>query len=124
MDTPPLTTLPQNEHDLLVTIHSQVGRALTDIKDVKDDIKSLRDNVSDRVSQLESSKVNKLDLDAAKIVADKIHQDHEDRLRAVEKQADETTTSLSSSNKTWAIVITIVGIALTVLSIYLNFHPH
>lgn len=123
MDTPIIPQqLPQNEHDLLVTIHGQVGRALSDIKDVKDDIKELKDNVAERVSILESTKMSKNDLDQAKTDADAIHKDHENRIRNVEKQADETTTQLSTFGKTWIVIAAILTITLTALEIYLKTH--
>lgn len=114
-------TLPQNEHDLLVTIHGQVGRALTDIKDVKDDIKSMRENISERVAKLEETKVGKKDMQDMQANADKIHDDHEDRLRAVEKQSDDTATSISTSWKAWSVIATVLTLLLAGLSIYLRY---
>lgn len=123
METPIIpSTLPQNEHDLLVTIHGQVGRALTDIKDVKDDVKELKDGVTDRISRLEENKINKIDIANMQLMDDKIHLDFETRLRVVEKQSDETNTQISTTSKTWGIVATILTLLLAGFSIYLSYH--
>lgn len=71
-----------NDHDLLVTLHTQMELVLIDIKEVKD-------NTVGRISILESNKMEKADADKAITEALKnasnIHSDFESRLRFIER---------------------------------------
>jgi hypothetical protein len=107
--------LPQNDHDLLVTIHGQVGRALTDIKELKD-------NVAERVNKLEDGKLNRSDFEVAKMESFRRHDDHENRIRTLTVNTQEVRDSMKSNSKTWGIVATILTLILGALELVLNHY--
>jgi hypothetical protein len=61
----------QNDHDLLIVLH-------TEVKNLRSDVKELKDNIVSRVDSLEKNKLEKED-------ADDIYRDHEDRIRNIER---------------------------------------
>lgn len=77
-DTPGIALLPANDHDLLIVLHTKLDRALTDIE-------KIGDGMSARLVELEHTKAEKKELVEAQIAADKIHDDHERRIRRLEK---------------------------------------
>ena len=68
---------PQNDHDLLVVIHTTLKRALDDIKDLKD-------NFAARMTVLENNMVDKSTVVDHMKKDDEIQGDHETRLRRLE----------------------------------------
>lgn len=70
--------LPASDHDLLIVLHTKLDRALSDIE-------RLGDGISDRLKDLEHTKSDKKDTDAAFLANDKVHEDHERRIRRMEK---------------------------------------
>ncbi len=60
----PSQKFPRSDHDLLVALHPQIERVLSDIKEVKTDVKDLKDNTTARITNLEEKKVSKEDFDA------------------------------------------------------------
>lgn len=69
------------DHDLLIAMKAEFS---TKLDRVIADVKELKENVADRVSALEIEKMNKEEAERYKEAADKIHADHEERLRVVE----------------------------------------
>lgn len=69
------------DHDLLIELR-------TEMRGVRTDVKDLRDNTSKRVDALENEKMNRDEVMRLKADADKIHDDHEERLRGLEKDND------------------------------------
>lgn len=74
-----------NDHDLLVVLHTQMQRVLVDLKEVKD-------NTIGRIAVLESSKVDLTVVTKLQTDADRIHEDFELRVRALEKTQTQTIT--------------------------------
>lgn len=70
--------LPASDHDLLIVLHTKLDRALQDIE-------RLGNGLSDKLKDLEHTKANKVDVETAQRAADKVHEDHERRLRRLEK---------------------------------------
>ena len=83
----------QSDHDAIVTLVAEtraLGRQIAEmknveLKDIRADIKEVKDNVADRVRDLESEKANKTDIDRLAADAEKIHADHETRIRVNEQ---------------------------------------
>jgi hypothetical protein len=77
--------MEQNDHDNLTTLISSLAdfKAIVNEKfaDLKADIKDLREGVSTRVTNLEKTKVDRVEIDA---VQKRLDDDVEIRLRAVE----------------------------------------
>jgi hypothetical protein len=71
--------LMPNDHDLLIEINTKLERAIKDIAEIKD-------TTADRVNALEQEKLDKAEAARLKEEADTVHQDHEIRLRAIEKK--------------------------------------
>lgn len=70
-----------SDHDLLIELR-------TEMRGVRSDVKDLRDNTTKRVDDLENDKANRDEMMNLKRDADKIHDDHETRLRNLEKDND------------------------------------
>jgi hypothetical protein len=104
----------QLDHDLLIQINTKLERVITDVKELKD-------NVADRVSALEMEKFNKADANQAISDGNKIHDDHEKRLRYLE-----TTRVPRLENWRWYILgITVTAIFVSELLLQFYFHnPH
>jgi phage-related minor tail protein len=68
----------QNDHDLLIQIATKLDRAISDIKELKD-------NAAARIDALEQEKLNQKEFEGVRAAADKLHNDHEKRLRRIEK---------------------------------------
>ena len=83
----------QSDHDAIVTLVAEtraLGRQIAEmknveLKDIRADIKEVKDNVADRVRDLENEKANKADIDKMASDAEKIHADHETRIRVNEQ---------------------------------------
>lgn len=71
-------TLNTEERDLLIELR-------TEMRAVRIDIKQLSDNTAARLTLVESSKIDKEDVERLTKESDKLHQDHENRLRFIEK---------------------------------------
>jgi len=95
------TNHKQEDHDLLIELR-------TEMKALRQDVKDLKDNTSKRVDALELEKVDKLEVTRLKGDVDKIHDDHEIRLRAVEKSWENFTGK-------WAILAVLGTIVLSAL---------
>lgn len=88
----PYPVQSQSDHDAIVTLVAEtraLGRQISDmknveLKDIKADIKEVKENVADRVRDLEQEKMDKAE--AVKLQADAkiIHDDHENRIRSNE----------------------------------------
>lgn len=78
MASNPLNNLRAADHDLLIELRTEVRAIRTDVKDLKD-------STTDRVAALESEKFNKEEALSWKKAIDLIHQDHETRIRRVER---------------------------------------
>lgn len=70
-----------SDHDLLIELR-------TEMRGVRQDVKDLRDGTSKRVDDLENQKMNRDEAMRLKEEADKVHNDHEARLRVLEKDND------------------------------------
>ena len=70
--------LPANDHDLLIVLHTLLNRALSDIE-------RLSDGMSARLTDLEKTKADKDEIQIIKADADKLLEDHEKRIRRVER---------------------------------------
>jgi hypothetical protein len=68
----------ENDHDLLIQIATKLDRAILDIKELKD-------NAAARINALEQEKLNKKELEIVHLAADKLHFDHQKRLRRLER---------------------------------------
>lgn len=86
------TKLTMNDHDLLVVLHTKLERVLVDLKEVKD-------NTVGRISVLEATKLDKTEAESmtkkAIAAADEIHEDHETRIRSLEKSQSGLSEQLS-----------------------------
>lgn len=72
--------LPPNvsDHDLLIVLHTSMRHMSSDIKEIKD-------NNTRRLAVLEATKYDKEDAARAIAAADKLHEDHETRIRRTER---------------------------------------
>src|SRR5262245_49637517 len=77
-----------SDRDLLMVIHNNMDHLTADVKEMKEgiatDMKEMKDEMSSRVSSLEENKYNKSEAKTRKEDTDKIHADHELRIRRVE----------------------------------------
>ena len=93
------------DHDLLLTFKAEVS---TKLDRVISDVKELKDNVAARVSALEEEKLNQKEFQSVRADAEKLHSDHEKRLRRLER---------------WGFIsIGALGLIEIVLNLYANFH--
>jgi hypothetical protein len=67
-----------NDHDLLIALDVKVERVLLDLKELKD-------NFASRIDSLEQNKIDKFEFKVLKDEADLLQQDHERRLRRLER---------------------------------------
>jgi len=76
------TTNTNQDRELLIAFRAEVttklDRAIIDIKELKD-------NVAQRVSTLEQGKLDTAEANRLKMEADRVHQDHEVRVRFIER---------------------------------------
>lgn len=72
--------LPPNvsDHDLLIVLHTTMRHMGADVKEIKDDN-------TRRLAVLEATKYDKEEAVKASAAADKIHEDHETRIRRTER---------------------------------------
>ena len=70
----------ENDHDLLIQIKTTLDRAILDIKE-------LRDNTTARVTALEEEKIGQKEFYDYKSNAEEQRDDHEKRLRRLERWA-------------------------------------
>jgi len=71
-------TLNTEERDLLIELR-------TEMRAVRIDIKQLSDNTTARLAVVEATKLDKEDAERMMKESDKLHEDHENRLRFIEK---------------------------------------
>lgn len=60
------------DHDVLITIATQVDRLISDVKDVRADIADVKSDLANRVALLENEKVSKVDFDKAEYDQSKV----------------------------------------------------
>lgn len=75
----------KNDHDAIITLVSEVRYVQEGVKEVKEQLDQLKDGLADRVERMELKKMNTEDVMKLKVDADKIHADHEERIRMMEK---------------------------------------
>lgn len=75
----------QTDHDAIVTLVSEVGHVRNDLKDVKADIKELKDNFASRVDVLELGKLDKEEAVRLQASADKVHEKFDARITRLER---------------------------------------
>lgn len=81
VDTPNL-----NDHDILLVLYRDVQHLTQSLKDLKEgDIKELKEGTASRLAKLEETSVTKGDLVVLQKEGDKIHDDHERRIRFLER---------------------------------------
>lgn len=112
----PYPPIPNTDHDAIVTLVSEMRQLrkevsdlkTVDMKELKDDVKEVKDNVADRVADLENEKLDKVEAD--KLVEDgkKVQQDFETRIRTLEQFKE------NWSGK-YVVIAAIVGILITVI---------
>lgn len=73
-----LITGKYTDHDLLIVLHTKMSRVMFDISNIGKD-------VSGQIKELQLMKHDKEAAMAMKTESDKIHSDHEKRLRRVER---------------------------------------
>jgi hypothetical protein len=73
------------DHDVLVTIATQVERLISDVKDVRADIADVKSDLANRVATLESEKLSRADFTAAQNEHIAMHKAFDDRLSFVER---------------------------------------
>lgn len=79
-----------NDHDLLLVLHRDVQHIMESMKDLKEnDIKEIKENSAARLQKLEDNCITKAEVDqilrSLATDADKLHEDHETRLRFIER---------------------------------------
>ena len=78
MDDQELEKIKYTDHDLLIILHTKLSRVILDISTFGKDLTS-------QVDKLSVSKHDKEAAEKIKVDADKIHIDHEKRLRRIER---------------------------------------
>jgi hypothetical protein len=77
-----------SERDLLMVIHTRVDELTTNVKEMKEDIahdmKDMKEEMSNRVAALEENKMSKSEVLTRRVDTDRIHTDHELRIRRLE----------------------------------------
>lgn len=84
-NTQPTHPLPTTDHDAIITLIAEMRSLRGEVKDIKVDIKEVKENVADRVTDLEREKMDK---DAAEKLlndANIVHKDLHDRLTTAER---------------------------------------
>lgn len=71
-----------SDHDLLIELR-------TEMRAMRGELKDMRDNIGRRVEDLEDNKVSVEEWHSSRGDAEKIHNDHEARLRSLEKARDD-----------------------------------
>jgi hypothetical protein len=77
--------LPATDHDAIITLIAEVRNLGKGMDALKADIKEVKDNVAQRVSDLEREKVDKAEVDRLLKESENIHRDHSKRLRFLER---------------------------------------
>ena len=105
------------DHDLLIELKTTIGFIRVDLKDLKDGLAS-------RVTALEVDKIGRMEAVKMQTDALTVHNDHETRLRTLEKgidNLDKITSSFQSKVITWGSAsIVALGIIEFVISFF--FH--
>jgi hypothetical protein len=70
--------LPPNDHDLLITVDTKLEILIREVKELKD-------NTTKRVETLEHEKLDKAEAQRLLKEAEKLHNDHESRIRRLER---------------------------------------
>ena len=116
-DMEPATSMPMTDHDLLIELKTTIGFIRVDLKDLKDGLAS-------RVTALEVDKIGRMEAVKMQTDALTVHNDHETRLRTLEKgidNLDKITSSFQSKVITWGSAsIVALGIIEFVISFF--FH--
>lgn len=83
---------PENDHDLLIRLDTKMDRSADDIKslahrveEVRHDVGIMSDNLEVKIAAAVSGKADTSRMLELKVEADKLHDDHENRLRFVER---------------------------------------
>ena len=89
--TPPgnYPLMPATDHDAIVTLVSEMRQLRVEVKDIKTDIKAVQENVANRVSDLEQEKIDKVEAMRLFDANEKVHIDHEERLRELKTFKDD-----------------------------------
>lgn len=84
--------MPQHDHDLLIRLDTKMDRAAEDIKavdrkvsDVSRDLGVMADGLEDKIAAAVADKEDKSRVNELKAEGDKIHDDHERRIRSLER---------------------------------------
>lgn len=86
--------LAQQDHDLLIRVDTKMDRATNDIKDlhthlstVHRSIEGLQQSIDPKIKEAIAPKMDREDVFQMKSDADKLHLDHETRIRRLERYA-------------------------------------
>lgn len=114
----------QSDHDAIVTLVAEtraLGRQISDmknveLKDIKADIKEVKENVADRVRDLEQEKIDKAEVIKLQADAKIIHDDHENRIRNTETFINNSKGKYAILAVAGSIVISLV-VSVTMLAV-------
>lgn len=103
-----------NDHDLLIRLDTKMDRASQDLKEVsasvetvRHDVSILSDSMETKIQAAISGKADTMRVNELKLESDKLHDDHESRLRRLEKYVWSALGAL-------AIVQALMGVALAI----------
>lgn len=102
-----------NDHDLLIAMKAEFS---TKLDRVILDVKDLKDNTAKRVHDLEEEKLDKTEAERMAREAEKVHEDHEDRLRDLQTFRDNLKGRYAILAILGSILISIV-VSLTVFGL-------
>jgi hypothetical protein len=92
--------MTQTDHDLLIELR-------TEMQNIRNDIKELKDGTTSRIKNVEDGKVDKKDFD---ILSAKVNTDLEDRTRKLEESKGNYFTAM--------LIYTAVGVTMIGLILY------
>lgn len=104
-----------NDHDILIELRTQV-------RDIRTDLREVKDGLSTKVALLEEKKVDKSEFSTFSHEYNSDHKDHESRLRTLETvvlQADARYKEQGERNKSqirnWGIVLTVISVIINLI---------
>jgi hypothetical protein len=103
------------DHDILIELRTQV-------RDMRTDIRDMKDGLTAKVNELDMRKADKNELNSVQVAFNAliagqsaITQDHEKRVRDMEKTLNEAEGKTKTTVRLWTVGMGIISIILTII---------
>lgn len=102
-----------NDHDILIEVRTQV-------KDMRSDMRDMQTNILSRMKTVEDNKLEKSEFSKFIDNTNKVHEDHEKRIRNIETSITELVTSNKIAIRQWTVIMGVVSMLVSIALKFIN----